>query len=173
MTPRFRKKETIQAILYILQKEGGSTDIHRISKILYFADQKHLSKYGRLITGDRYIAMANGPVPSKVYDVFKYLRGDSYFTGVKDDVDGAIVMVNKKFAKAVAMPDMDYLSESDVECLDESIRLCEGMNFGQLTQFSHGLAWTETRRDREMSYKDILREAGDSEEYIEYTVANL
>ena len=34
---------------------------HKICKILYFADREHLSKYGRSITGDVYIAMTYGP----------------------------------------------------------------------------------------------------------------
>ena len=33
---------------------------------------------------------------------------------------------------------------------------------------SHGLAWTNTARNRAMSVKDILRENGNEEEYAEY-----
>lgn len=41
-------------------------------------------------------------------------------------------------------------------------------SFGALTELSHGLAWQNTQRDRAMSVKDILREAGDAEGYVEY-----
>lgn len=164
----FKKTETINAVLYILKRLGGSSDIHKVSKILYFADRNHLAKWGRLITGDSYIAMKNGPVPSKVYDVFKYLRGDSYFSYMKDDVRKFLRMVNNKTVESIAEPDMDYLSESDVECLDESIELCRNMGFSELTKFSHGSAWCGTMLDRKISYGDMLREAGQTEGYINY-----
>lgn len=64
--------------------------------------------------------------------------------------------------------DLDYLSESDLECLNHSISLCKDLNFEELTKKSHGLAWENTARDRVMSYADILREEGDTEGYVEY-----
>lgn len=164
----FEKEATINAILYILQTLGGRYDIHGISKILFFADMKHLANWGRLITGDEYIAMKNGPVPSRVYDAFKYLRGDSYFSNVKDDISDRIHMVNNYIAEAVAVPNMDWLSESDIECLNESIDKCKGLNMKELTEMSHGLAYSNTQRDRKISYKDMLREAGCTEGYINY-----
>ncbi|WP_419868710.1 type II toxin-antitoxin system antitoxin SocA domain-containing protein [Chryseobacterium sp. CT-SW4] len=47
---------------------------------MYFADLKHLSKYGRKITEDCYVKMQNDPVPSKVCDILKgSKRGSSLF----------------------------------------------------------------------------------------------
>ena len=65
----FRQEESLQAILYILQKMGGKCDMHKCCKILYFADNAHLSQWGRSITGDMYIAMNYGAVPSRIYDL--------------------------------------------------------------------------------------------------------
>ncbi len=72
----FKQGIAIQAILYILKKMGGTCDIHKCHKILYFADNEHLSKYGRSITGDAYVRMDFGPVPTCIYDLFKAVRGD-------------------------------------------------------------------------------------------------
>lgn len=63
---------------------------------------------------------------------------------------------------------MEELSETDVECLSYAIEICKDKSFGELTEFSHGLAWNNTRRDREISVKDILREIGDEEAYVDY-----
>lgn len=68
---------------------------------------------------------------------------------------------------------MDELSGSDVKCLNYAIDLCKDKSFSELTAFSHGLAWNNTQRDRAISVKDILREAGDSEPYVEYIADNL
>lgn len=144
--------------------------MHKICKILYFADQMHLSRYSRSITGDDYIRMQYGPVPSKVDDIFKAVRGDSFFSDseASNELEKYFTFQNRYIIRQLAKVDMDYLSESDVECLDESIEMCKDKSFGALTEFSHGLAWQSTSPDRKMSVKDILREAGDSEEYVEY-----
>ena len=171
MRSNFRKDVAIQAILYIAQNMGQRKDIHKICKILYFADQEHLSLYGRGITGDTYIAMTYGPVPSKIDDIFKAVRGDSYFSDVADELRSYFGFTNKYIIYPKKKPDMDYLSESDVECLDHAIAKCKDLSFSELTDLSHDMAWSNTKRDRAMSIKDILREAGDNEDYVNY-VAN-
>lgn len=57
------KEKTIEALLYIVTRYGEVGRFHAL-KTLYYADRAHLQRYGRPITGDRYIAMENGPVPS-------------------------------------------------------------------------------------------------------------
>ena len=161
----FQYEAALNALLFALSKLGGKSDMHKLCKILYFADQRHLSLYGRSITGDTYIAMQYGPVPSNVDDILKAVRGDSFFSGYVDEL--------KDKLKELAEPDMDELSESDVECLTYAIDLCHDKSFGQLTDLSHGMAWTNTARDRAISVKDILREAGDEEEYVEYIADQL
>lgn len=166
----FKKDVALQAILYILNSLGGKSDMHKICKILYFADQLHLSAYSRSITGDVYIAMQFGPVPSKIDDIFKAVRGDSYFSDSEfaEELKSNFHFTNKYMICADKPADMDYLSESDIECLDASIAKCKHKSFGALTELSHGLAWQNTQRDRVMSVKDILREVGDDEGYVEY-----
>lgn len=167
----FKKDKALNSVLFILQKEGGVCDMHKVCKVLYFADQKHLSDYGRMITGDNYIAMNYGPVPSRVYDMFKAVRGDSYFSG--EELSDKLSFSNKKDVVGLACPDMDMLSESDVMCLEYAIGICKGKSFSEITDMSHGYAWSNTAKDRNISAKDMLREVGDSEEYVEYVSRNM
>ena len=165
----FKQDIAIQAILYILQKMGGTCDIHRCHKILYFADNEHLSKYGRSITGDSYVRMDFGPVPTCIYDLFKAVRGDSYFADQVDDVrEGCFHFVNNKDIKAVAQPDMSYLSESDVEMLDKYIQQLKDKDFAEVTEASHGYAWMNTSQNGVISVRDRLTEMGDTNGYIKY-----
>lgn len=168
----FKKEQTINALIYIVEQMGGSVDMHKAFKTLYFADRSHLSKYGRSITGDDYIAMSFGPVPSKTDDMMKAVRGDSYFshTSQSEELRGYFSFVNKYVFTANKPCDKDCLSGSDMECLDEAISVTKDKSFGELTNLSHGFAWGNTRQDRKMSVKDILRESGDTEEYIDYIV---
>lgn len=170
MQKLFKYERAINSLLYALKALGGKTDMHKLCKILYFADQAHLSKYGRSITGDTYIAMQYGPVPSCVDDILKALRGDGFFSNNAEieNLRKSMHFENRFIIEATALPDMDELSGSDVKCLDYAIDLCKDKNFQELTTFSHGLAWGNTRPDREMSVKDILREVGDEEAYVEY-----
>ena len=165
----FKQDIAIQAILYILKKMGGTCDIHKCHKILYFADNEHLSKYGRSITGDAYVRMDFGPVPTCIYDLFKAVRGDSYFASQVDDVrKGCFHFVNNKDIAAVAEPDMSYLSESDVEMLNKYIEKLKDKDFIEVTDSSHGYAWSHTVQNGVISVRDRLTEMGDSEEYIHY-----
>lgn len=166
----FNKDVSINAMMYVLSALGGRCDMHKICKILYFADQMHLSRYSRSITGADYIRMTYGPVPSQVDDMFKAVRGDSFFSNTEeaDWLKTYFSFYNRYTIDQKKQPDMDYLSETDIECLDESIALCKDKSFGELTEMSHGVAWQNTQQDRKMSVKDILREAGDSEDYVEY-----
>ncbi|MDE5794240.1 MAG: SocA family protein [Muribaculaceae bacterium] len=175
MNKLFKFDKSVNSLLYALQKLGNKTDMHKLCKILYFADQKHLSQYGRSITGDTYIAMQFGPVPSCVDDILKALRGDSFFSSSKEiePLRKSIIFENRFIVRSLQAPDMEELSVSDIKCLDYAIDLCKDKNFEQLTRLSHGLAWSNTQRDRTISIKDILREAGDEEAYIEYIADNL
>lgn len=173
MKSNFRKDVSIQAILYVAQHIGERKDIHKISKILYFADQEHLSRYGRSITGDTYIAMDYGPVPSKIEDIFKAVRGVSFFSDFAKKIKQYFDFKNKYCLDIKKEANLDYLSESDIECLDHAIGKCKNLSFDELTKLSHDIAWNNTKRDRAMSVKDILREVGDSEEYVDYIAHKL
>lgn len=169
----FQYKTSVNAILFALEKLGGRTDMHKLCKILYFADQKHLSVYGRSITGDTYIAMQYGPVPSNIDDILKAVRGDSFFSGYVSELKNQLRFDNRYIISALTAPDMDELSGSDAECLTYAVDLCRDLSFGQLTEFSHGLAWSNTAKDRAISVKDIMREAGDEEEYVDYITGQI
>ncbi len=175
MNKLFKFDKSVNSLLYALQQLGNKTDMHKLCKILYFADQKHLSEYGRSITGDTYIAMQFGPVPSCVDDILKALRGDSFFSPSHEiePLRQSMIFENRFMIRALQAPDMDELSTSDIKCLDYAIEICKDKSFEQLTRLSHGLAWSNTQRDRAISIKDILREAGDEEAYVEYIADNL
>jgi len=165
----FQREVAIQAILYILQQMGGKCDMHKCNKILYFADNRHLSKWGHSITGDSYIAMEYGAVPSRIYDLMKAVRGDSYFSESATEIrEGKFHFVNNKDMEMISAPDMDWLSDSEKEALDESIAYFRDMSFDQVSSASHGYAWAETARNNEISLRDRLTEMGDNDDFINF-----
>ena len=168
-TRLFKQDVTIQAILYILQKMGGVCDIHKCHKILYFSDNEHLSRFGRSITGDSYIKMEWGPVPTCVYDLLKAVRGNSYFAAQVENIrKNMFHFVNQKDIQSTSAPDMDYLSQSEVDILDKYISQFKDLTFQQVSELSHGFAWSNTKRYGEISVRDRLTELGDNDGYIEF-----
>jgi len=43
----------------------------KLIKMLYFLDREALLRWGRPVTTDRYVSMANGPVVSRIYDLIR------------------------------------------------------------------------------------------------------
>lgn len=179
-TPIFDLDRSLNALLYVTNKLT-KRDIHKIFKILYFADMAHLFKYGRAITGDRYIAMKYGPVPSGIYDLVKIVRGDSniysYFAKKTHQINEikAFFKVSNKFLNPLRPADMNYLSATDVAELDNAIEQYKDVNFDNMTLLSHGSAWDKTWNspNDEIPIEDILSEAGAPQEYIDYITENL
>lgn len=173
-TSLFNKDVSIQAILYILEKMGGRCDIHKCHKILYFADNEHLSKYACSITGDSYVRMDWGAVPTCIYDLFKAVRGNSYFANQADDVrEKMFHFINKKDIVATCKPDLDWLSESNLEMLDKYIEYFRNMSFDEVSRVSHGYAWDVSPQNGEISIRDRLTELGDDDAYIDFVEEQL
>lgn len=166
----------IAAATYLIKRMPRTIGMHGLAKLLYFADREHLSRYGRFIVGDHYIKMEYGPVPSRIYDGVKAAAAPSdqtrrVFVGaaLADAFQGALrVSPDHKRIQAVAEPDMDELSESDVECLDWALDRFSGSSFGQLTEVSHGPAWTAAERHREIDMIAIAEENNASEEVLRH-----
>ncbi len=70
---KFNYKKTIQAIATLLHQAGPSRadNYMRLIKLLYIADRESLKETGRPITGDRIVAMEQGPVLSRVLNLIK------------------------------------------------------------------------------------------------------
>jgi len=170
ITFKFDADKALASILYVsnilMQTKHKEADYYRVMKILYFADKSHLVKYGRPILGDDYVAMEHGPVPSKTYDMVKIVKG----TSLCKDTEGygdIFSIINKNIIPKKS-PDMDDFSESDVECLNESIEENWKLTFGQLKNKSHDDAYLKACRDDIIKFREIARSAGATSEMIQY-----
>jgi len=153
------KKKAENALLYIASKiqTGNVADKYKLLKILYFAERKHLAKYGRPITGDSYAKINYGPIPSFCMDLIKTNNiKKPLYTKTKTDI-----VVGKK-------PDLDYLSESDIECLNQSIAENKDLDFGALKNKSHDSLHTATQKNAHLSYIDMAKAEGADDRMIEY-----
>ncbi len=163
MNVQFDREKTRNALLYVANRVQRK-DFHKIFKIIYFADRKHLADWGCPITGDTYIAMEAGPVPSRLYDMLKIVRGDSYIA----DTEGLgkfFQIENWMYVRPLQDADLNKLSANEQEALSYAIQKYAPLSYDEIKEKSHDVAWRSTARDFSISWDDIAREAGlDGEE---------
>lgn len=166
---RFDSEKALEAILYVASK-APTPDIYHVGKILYYADRFHLERYGRLISGDHYNAMKDGPVASNTYDIIKIARGDGRYTpdGCSVELVKSSFQVNGMVVSPAREADEDVFSDSDIICIDDAINMLGHMSFEDIRTMSHDEAWEAADRNGEMPLESIIRQLRDSELIIGY-----
>jgi|GEM_PF-373852 len=128
----------------LLVRETGAT-MYSVMKMLYLADKAHLEQYGRFITGDRYVAMKQGPVPSSTYNMIKHVRGEPC-RRAGDEVAARYLSCDPKTHEISIreMPDLDELSDSDRECLMEIAGIYRRVGHWAVRDMAHDGAWKKS-----------------------------
>lgn len=162
----FNFNKAMNAVLYIV-KHLKRADFHKVFKILYFSDRDMLSQAGMMITGDTYIAMNDGPVPSNIYDIFKSVRGDGFFNN-QSELTAWIGVENWDLVTAKKEPDMRCLSKMDIQIIDETLQKYGELSWDEIREKSHDYAWRNTTLNRPIDVKNMLVETGESDSYIQY-----
>ena len=158
MDVKFDKIKTLNALLYVASRVQRK-DIHKIFKIIYFADRQHLADWGRPITGDTYIAMEAGPVPSRMYDMLKIVRGDSYLPDY-ENLGSYYRIDNWMYVTPLKDADINKLSKTEISALDDSISKYSLLSYDEIKEKSHDIAWRSTARDFAIKWDQIALEAG-------------
>jgi uncharacterized phage-associated protein len=162
-------QKSLEAILHVSRT---TTDLFHIVKVLYFADKIHLERYGRMISWDHYVAMREGPVPSGAYDLIKYARGDrfTYDSRIAKTRPELALSVDGDVVSPAREPNPAYLSDSDLECLNEAIARYSQMNWKELWKIAHQeKAYKKTPRDRPIPLSDLIAlDVPNGKEVLEY-----
>lgn len=161
---RFDPQAAVEALLYVAYRSKDPT-FHHISKLLYFADRIHLERYGRLIFGDTYIAMKHGPVPSGIYDILNDAKGRTGFHRYQE-ADSLFTIVGEYRVQPNRLPNLDWLSDSDIECLDEAIEQYDGKSFGELSALSHDNAWKAADLNDAISLESLVQSLGNPDNLL-------
>ena len=142
----YDSKKLTELVLFILGKTGG-VDFYHAFKILYFAEMKHLAKWGSGIVPDEFRALKYGPVPTQLYDAVKELNHPRMI--LSEELSEVIQFAGED-APNVLLPkreaNLKYISKSEIEALEQSIDENESLTFGQLMRKSHDEAWEEANR---------------------------
>ncbi len=159
-----------EAVLYIINEAarlGLKVTQYDIVKSLFLADEDHLNRYGRPVTFDNYVAMPNGPVPNKSYDLLKE-NAD-----VVREVGGRVPWSRRPapdlgkgcfvFENPSREPDEDVLSPSDMKALGRALETVKKLGFVEVRRLTHEHpayidAWRDnpTRKSFPMDYSKLF-----------------
>jgi uncharacterized phage-associated protein len=67
----FNEAKATQAAALFLKLRGGRMSYIKLIKLLYLADREALIRWGRPITTDTYVAMDNGPIVNRMYNLIR------------------------------------------------------------------------------------------------------
>lgn len=138
--PQFAAHKAAAAIGYLVKSTGA--DLYSVMKMLYLADKAHLESFGRTISGDVYCAMEKGPVPDRAYNLCKFVRGDRAHFDALPEARKLFRLHGNDF-ELLAEPDMNELSRSDVDALDEVSKRYQAGGWRAVYAASHDDAWKD------------------------------
>ena len=166
-------------VLYVINK-CDEIDYFHLFKILYFADRAHYAKYGRRIIQDTFCALPKGPVPSVLFDAIKVATKQA--TAVNNSplsiISNSIESPDSAYYFILStkeLPDMEELSQSDIDCLDASIKENKNVDIDTLSTKSHDEAWRnawEKQKAHPMDAILMAKAGGANESMIEYIKEN-
>lgn len=163
---RFDEEKGKAVIAYLAWRQLPELSKGKICKLIFLADKYHLVRFGRPVTGDRICAMKDGPVPSNVLNILNLFLSDPSDPSLS--VWGDTMWVDKNYrnphfhAKKFTLG--DYLSESDVESLNEIVKRYGDWSFSRLRAITHEMtayknAWESQTRivdNPVMSFEDMF-----------------
>ncbi len=130
MTLRFDFLKTLQASGVLLQLDANRMAYLRLLKLLYIADRELLAETGRSLTGDEAVAMKNGPVLSRVYDLIKGVAPRSEeWSHCIDRVHYSVELKQD--------PGRGKLSKGEIEKLTEITERFRTMDDWELSEYTH------------------------------------
>lgn len=161
---KFSPAKAKAAIQWMLEQRQA-LDLHALLKACYFADKEHLNKYGRPIFGATYQAMKYGPVPLEIYEMAK---GEPIWLAEMEEDQYPWQLNGYRLCMTPnARPNMDVLSETDLECLGLGFNQSVSMNFDARTAATHGRDWQAANLGL-MRYEDMFDETPSNAERIDY-----
>lgn len=180
-------EKVIAVVVYIASKKVPELTPGKLFKLMFLADKHHLVQYGRPITGDRYNAMKDGPVPSLTYDLFKRQIMKTPFSAPGRQLASKLAIDRGYELPRISSQgdfDHDQLSKSDIASIDKILDRYRNCTFAQLRALTHDMiayenAWKGRRKKESvpMKFEDFFEEdedaiVGTKDEVIENHILN-
>ena len=160
---QYQSQKIKEVMLYILSKTGD-IGYFRLMKTMFCADRQNLVKWGGPITNLDYFAKKHGPVPAVIHNgLFSVYQGKN-----SDFADIVTVKSNFMIVHPTREPNLDYLSETDIESIDKAIAELKGKNREQIEDYLHEAVYHRilSTAEKQYSHVDIAMSAGATDQQI-------
>ncbi len=161
----------VAAVTYVAERLPRPTS-RSVFAVLYEAEKRHLSEYLVPIVGDRYVAVASGPVPAHLHDLLLHLRDPSAVLGVDPELAAFgrrhLRVRERRHVEVRTSCDLDALSASAIECLDEAIDRAPAKRGGQREAATDDPAWRSTPRNASLSWRAIAATLPDGSRIVDH-----
>ena len=145
-----------QVVLYVLNKVGekpnfGETVLH---KLLYFIDFDYYEKFEESLMGGTYLKNHYGPTSDDLAPLIKEMREQGEVEAITSQHFG---YPQKKYL-ARTDPDLDILSEREINHIDEVLARLTDKSATELKQLSHeDMPWKSARYHKKpLSYESVF-----------------
>ncbi|MGK5087864.1 Panacea domain-containing protein [Bdellovibrionota bacterium FG-2] len=144
--------KALESFLYVLSKKPGA-NLYNVLKSLFAADKDHLNRHGRPVTGDTYMRMELGTVPSFIYDLVKGELLALMELGTSD-----LPFERRGYdLSAKRPPNLSLLSKSDIQSLDLGIAEYLNLSFEQVKKKNHQeRCWVETGMNQRIDFELMI-----------------
>ena len=163
----FYLQKVKEMILYILDKTGD-IDYYKLMKILFCSDRNNLLVWAEPITNLVYTAKEHGPVPLSIYKMI--VRSGS---GQDNSLDDIITRLDEFIVHGKRKPNMDYISQTDVEAMDPAISYLKDKDYKDIEKELHEKVFFRLfPLKKAYSLTDIAETAGADKKTLQRIVSN-
>ncbi|MCD4705943.1 SocA family protein [bacterium] len=148
---KINEKKYYNVILFFANKiQNGTLGKLKMMKLLYFLDFDFFEKYGKSVTGDKYLRWENGPVPQTAEKMMKQMSGNNIKISRRKV---GIGYNDQQHIEALKNFDLKLFSKEELIMMDEIADKWEKFSGVEMKNASHGEApWIATEPNEIIDY---------------------
>lgn len=158
---KVNEKKALEAMLYIAEKLQSRINIYNLLKMIFEADKYHLNLHARPVTGDVYIKMQYGTVPSVIYD---FIKQDPLALSSLN-IEEYPFRIDGHFLVSQRSPDLSCFSASDLEALNHGFTSYNSLDFKEVETKNHQeQCWLSSDLNRPIEFEKMI----ENKEVLDY-----